>query len=108
VGKPAEALAEWDQAVAIARPLLDKPLPRGTGRMDLTGRNDLSAIVREDLGSILLDRSEVLREGGRLAEAQASWEPGRDLFEALVRERPGDLAVRSRLADCYYNGHSLE
>ncbi|MFO0891593.1 MAG: protein kinase [Isosphaeraceae bacterium] len=108
VGKPAEALAEWDEGVAIARPLLDKPLPRATGRVDLTGRNDLSAIVREDLGSILLDRAEALREVGRKAEALESWEQGRGLFEALVREQPNDLTLRTRLADCYANRHSLE
>jgi serine/threonine-protein kinase len=108
VGEPDKALTEWDEAIAIARPLLDKPLPRATGRVDLTGRNDLSAIVREDLGSILLDRAEVLREGGRHAESRTSWEQGRDLFETLVTERPDDLSLRARLADCYSNGHSLE
>src|SRR5262249_48312336 len=108
VGKPAEALAEWDEAVGIARPLLDRPLPRAHGRVDLTGRNDLSVIVREDLGSVLLDRAEALREAGRKAEAQTSWEQGWGLFEGLVREQPNDLGLRARLADCYANGHSLE
>jgi serine/threonine-protein kinase len=108
VGQPEKALAEWDRAIAIARPLLDKPLPRVVGKVDLTGRNDVSAIVREDLGSILLDHAEVLREGGRKDESLASWEQGRDLFEALVRERPSDLGLRARLADCYANRHSLE
>jgi serine/threonine protein kinase len=107
-GKPDQALAEWNEAVSIGRPLLERPLPGASGRMDLTGRNNLSAIVREDLGSILLDRSEALREGGRKAEARASWEQGRALFERLVREHPHDLGLRARLADCYANRHSLE
>src|SRR5262249_21201275 len=84
------------------------PLPRGDGRRELTGRGDLSAIVREDLGSILLDRAQCLREAGRKAAAQSSWEQGRDLFESLVRERPNELGLRARLADCYTNGHSLQ
>jgi serine/threonine-protein kinase len=108
VGKPDEALAEWDEAIAIARPLLEKPLPGAAGRVDLTGRNNLSVIVREDLGSILLDHAEALREAGRKGEAMASWEQGRDLFESLVREQPDDLGLRARLADCYANRHSLE
>ncbi|QDV39643.1 serine/threonine-protein kinase [Tautonia plasticadhaerens] len=107
-GRPDEALAEWDRAVAIARPLLDRPLPRAAGPNDLTGRNDLSAIVREDLGSVLLDRAVTLRESGRHAEARSSWEQARDLFEGLCGEQPGNLALRSRLADCYADGYSLE
>jgi serine/threonine-protein kinase len=107
VGKPEVALQEWDRAIAIARPLLDRPLPTASGPVDLTGRNNLSAIVREDLGSLLLDRAEVFREGGRKAEASASWNEGRGLFEALVRETPEDLSLQARLADCYANGYSL-
>ena len=74
-------------ARAIARPLLDMPLPRAAGPNDLTGRNDLSAIVREDLGSILLDRSETLREVGRLAEAQ---DRRRAFFRAALSSWPDD------------------
>lgn len=108
VGQPERALAEWGEAIAIARPLLERPLPRAAGPVDLTGRNDLSAIVREDLGSALLDHAETLREGGRKDEARAAWEQARDLFESLVRERPDDLGLRARLADCDANAHSLQ
>ncbi|MDG3008428.1 serine/threonine-protein kinase [Paludisphaera mucosa] len=107
VGKPSEAIAEWDDAAAIARPLLDLPLPHAAGPVDLTGRTSLSWIVREDLGSILLDRATALREAGRQDEARTSWDQARVLFEDLARDEPDDLGLRSRLADCYAEGHSL-
>src|SRR5262249_29661901 len=93
-GRPAEALAEWEKATTIAQALLANPLPYGSGRVDLTGRSDPSAIIREDLGSLLLDRASVLREAGRLDDAQASMQQSRDLFEVLVREQPTSMALR--------------
>ncbi len=108
LGRPEDALAEWDRSIAIARPLLGRALPQGTRSAALTGRSDLSAIVREDLANVYLDRSEVLRESGRHAEAQLSWRQSLDLFEALARERPADLGIRKRLADCYVGGSALQ
>jgi eukaryotic-like serine/threonine-protein kinase len=106
-GKSNETLAEWEKALAIGRALLAQPLPRGTGRVDLTGRDDLSEIVREDLAQLQLDRSAVLRERGRFADAQEALRQARDLFEALARERPTNQDLRARLGDVYVNGGSL-
>jgi eukaryotic-like serine/threonine-protein kinase len=108
VGKPTEALAEWEKASAIAQALLTRPLPKGDGRVDLTGRSDPSAIIREDLASLLLDRAAVLREAGRLDDAQPIWEHARDLFEGLVSELPEYQHLRGRLADSYQEGSMLQ
>jgi eukaryotic-like serine/threonine-protein kinase len=106
-GRPEEALAEWEQACSIARDALTRPLPPGDGRVDLTGRSDPSAIIREDLASILLDRAGALREAGRLADAEADLQQSRDLFDLLVREQPDNMSLRSRLSDAYDEGASL-
>jgi eukaryotic-like serine/threonine-protein kinase len=108
LGRPEDALAEWDRGIAIGRPLLGRALPQATRSASLTGRTDLSAIVREDLANVYLDRCGVLREAGRHAEAQVSWRQSLDLFEALARERPADLGIRKRLADCYVDGSALQ
>jgi serine/threonine-protein kinase len=106
-GRPAEALAEWEQARTIAQDLLTRPLPRGDGRVDLTGRSDPSAIIREDLASLMLDRASTLREVGRLDEAQGAFRQSRDLFEVLVREQPTNMVLRGRLADAYEEGATI-
>lgn len=106
--KPADALFAWDEALAIAMPLLDRPTFMSPSNIDLTGRRSLSAIVREDLASIQLDRSMVLCETGRQRDALASWTKAIELFETLVRELPNDLSLRGRLADCYSNGADLQ
>jgi tetratricopeptide (TPR) repeat protein len=106
-GKTEEALAEWEMARAIGQALLSRPLPRGSNRTDLTGRSDPSAILREDLGSVELDRAAVLRETGRLAAAQDAWRQARDLFEGLVRESPDDQELVARLAACHSDGGLL-
>jgi serine/threonine-protein kinase len=106
-GRPADALAEFEQASAIEQALLARPLPKGDGRVDLTGRSDPSAIIREDLATMLLDRAAVIREAGRLDDAQRIWEQARDLFEGLVRELPEYQHLRSRLADGYQEGAML-
>jgi tetratricopeptide (TPR) repeat protein len=108
VGKSDEALTEWEKAITISRALLKRPLPKGDGRVDLTGRSDPSAIIREDLASLLLDCASVVREAGRLGDAQTNWEQARALFEALVRELPEYPHLRSRLADVYQEGAALD
>src|SRR5206468_3928484 len=90
VGKLDEALAEWDRALAIQQALLRSPIPKGDGRVDLTGRSDPSAIVREDLGALEIARADLLRERGRLDESGVALRRGHDLFEDLVREHPDD------------------
>ncbi len=107
VGKTQEALAEYEIARTIGSALLGGPLPRASGRVDLTGRSDPSAILREDLGSVQLDRAAVLREIGRHAEAQEAWRQARDLFDGLVRESPDDQALAGRLAACQSDGGML-
>jgi eukaryotic-like serine/threonine-protein kinase len=107
VGKTQEALAEWEIAGSLGRALLAGPLPRGPGRTDLTGRRDPSAILREDLGGVELDRAGVLGEIGRHAEAQDAWRQARELFEGLVRESPDDQALIGRLAGCESEGALL-
>jgi serine/threonine-protein kinase len=101
VGKTAEALAEWELAGSIQRDLLTRPIPRGSGRANLTGRSDPSAIIREDLAGLLLDRASVLRELGRLDEAQAAWREASNLLEGLAREQPANQGLRARLAAGY-------
>jgi serine/threonine-protein kinase len=107
-GKPAQALGEWDEAVRIARPLLEKPLGNARKTDDLSGRTDVSAIVREDLASVLLDQSSTLVETGRGSDARAVWTQARDLFEALSRDHPKEIALRRRLADAYADGARME
>jgi serine/threonine-protein kinase len=107
LGKMKETLAEWEIALALGSGLLRGPLPRGSGRVDLTGRSDPSAILREDQGSLQLDRASVLREIGHLAEAQDAWREARDLFEGLWRESPADQALVGRLAACHSEGSVL-
>jgi serine/threonine-protein kinase len=43
----------------------------------------------------------LLWQGGHPGEAVDSFEKARALFEALVRDRPADPAIRRRLANCY-------
>jgi serine/threonine-protein kinase len=99
-GKMQQALAEWDHAVTLGRALVAGPLPAGSHRTDLTGRSDPSAILREDLGSVQLNRASVLRETGRYSQAQDAWREARELFEGLVQESPDDQAFLARLAQC--------
>lgn len=107
-GKPAAALAEWKTAIAIGETLVKSPLPQDNRPVDLTGRNNLSVMVRSDLASVQLDRAEVLREGGNLSEAQNAWSKARDAFEVLRRERPADLVIQNRLASVYIAGSMLQ
>jgi serine/threonine-protein kinase len=96
VGKVDEALSEWGQALAIGQALLLSPMPARDDRVSLTGRSNPSAIVREDLAGLQLDRASVLRERGRKDEAGAALREARELFDELLRERPDDLAIRAR------------
>jgi serine/threonine-protein kinase len=107
VGKLDEALQEWDQALAIGQRLIQSPISRGDGKVDLTGRSDPSAIVREDLAGLQLDRANVLRERGQTAAAEVALRQARDLFEQLVRERPADQKLLARLAGVHDNDGSL-
>ena len=107
VGKTNEALAEWDKALAIDQALLQSPIPGDDGKVDLTGRSDPSAIVREDLAGLQLDRTNVLRERGQQAAAEVALEQARDLLEQLVRDRPADQKLLARLADVHVNDGSL-
>jgi serine/threonine protein kinase len=107
VGKPNQALEEWDKALAISQSLLDAPLSVGNGQIDLTGRSDHSVIIREDLAKLQLGRADVLREGGRTAEAAVALRQGLDLLKELVREHPASLNLRARLADVYLTDGSL-
>ncbi len=107
MGKTQEALAEWEIARALCSALLAGPLPRGSGRTDLTGRREPSAIIREDLGSVQLDRAGVLREIGRHSEAQDAWRQACDFFEGLARESPDDQSLVARLAGCHSDGGLL-
>ncbi|HEV3166886.1 MAG TPA: protein kinase, partial [Isosphaeraceae bacterium] len=107
VGKVKEAMAEWDKALAIDQTLLKAPISAGDGRVDLTGRSDPRAIIREDLAGLQLDRANVLREAGQSAASEEAWRQARDLFEGLVRDRPADLKLRARLADVYGNDGNL-
>jgi tetratricopeptide (TPR) repeat protein len=102
LGENSAALAEWDRAVAIATPLLDKPLPpAGNATQDLTGRTDLSRIVREVLGGIHLEESHALLDLNRLDEARRHAEAGRALFDGLTRDYPTDLALKASLSTAY-------
>ncbi len=107
LGRAEDAIAEWDRSIAIARPLLSQRLDQSVRHPQLTGRSDLSAIVREDLANVYLDRASLLRELGQNAAAPVSWRQSLELFEALHRERPAELGIRNRLADCYACGSVL-
>jgi tetratricopeptide (TPR) repeat protein len=108
VGKPAQALAEWDEALRIGRPLLDSKHGQVRETDDLTGRKDPLAILREDLASVLLDQAITLHETGRGSDARVAWAQALDLFEGLVRDHPKDLALRNRLADACSDGATIE
>src|SRR5262249_36788336 len=60
-------------------------------------------VVREDLADILLDLSGLLRERGRWDAAIEAGARGRELLEAMLRERPGDPELRAQLAGGYAN-----
>ena len=76
-----EGLAEWEKAITISRALLKRPLPKGDGRVDLTGRSDPSAIIREDLASLLLDTRQCGAGRAGSTDSRTSWEQARALFE---------------------------
>jgi serine/threonine-protein kinase len=107
-GRPEKALEEWDKSIAIGQALLEKPLPGGGIRGDMTGRHDLPAIVREDLACVLTDRASILREFGRYNESRDDGRRARDLFEALTREQPGNQQVRTRLGTAYLDDALLQ
>ncbi len=108
VGKLKETLTQWEKAIAVGRKLLRGPIPHDAGGSDLTGRRDLSTIVREDLAGVLLDLASVLREVGRLDESRASWQQSRELLETLATEQPANQAVRRRLAGAYLDDALLQ
>ena len=109
IGKTEQALASWDRAVAIATPLLGRDLKPSPGAArDLTGRTDLSWIVRGDLGSVHYDASLALRDLSRLDEARAHCDEARVLFEGLVRDYPADLSLQVSLADVYATHASID
>jgi serine/threonine-protein kinase len=107
-GRPEKALEEWDKSIAIGQALLEKPLPGGGNRGDMTGRHDLPAIVREDLAGVLIDRASILRQFGRYNESRDDGRRARDLFEALTREQPGNQQLRTRLGSAYLDDAFLQ
>jgi tetratricopeptide (TPR) repeat protein len=107
-GRPDEALEEWEKSIAIGQALLEKPLPGDGDRGDMTGRHDLSAIVREDLASVLIDRASILREIGRYNESRDDGRRARDLFEALTRDQPANQQLRYRLGLAYLDDAALQ
>jgi len=104
--KTQEASVEWEAALAIGRPLLNQKLPKPPAD-DFTGRTDLAAIVREDMGSVFLDYAQLQNELGRTREAADLWKQGIDLFEGLARDLPQDLVYRARLGDGYAVGADM-
>jgi serine/threonine-protein kinase len=109
LGKPDEAFAEWDQALAIHRELLRAPDQGSQGRVELSRPSARPlTIVREDLGRLLIDRAFVLRERGRKDEAGVALAEARELLEALLRERPGDLGYRGILGGIFVNLGTLD
>ena len=104
--KTQEASVEWEAALAIGRPLLNQRLPKPPAD-DFTGRSDLAAIVREDMGSVFLDYAQLQNELGRTREAADLWKQGIDLFEGLARDLPQDLVYRARLGDGYAVGADM-
>jgi serine/threonine-protein kinase len=107
VGKTSEALEEWEKALAINLPLLQWPLSRGDGRVDLTGRSDPSAIIREDIAQLQLDRANLLRHRGKRTAAEVALQQARDLLEQLLHDRPADQEILAHLADVHFNDGSL-
>ncbi len=95
LGKVDQALAEWDQALAIGQPLLGSLPTGGDGRVDMAGRSNPSAIVREDVARLQIDRTNLLRDRGRPDEAWAALRQARDLFDELGREQPDNQTIRS-------------
>jgi tetratricopeptide (TPR) repeat protein len=107
-GRPDEALEELEKSIAIGQTLLEKPLPGGGNRGDMTGRHDLPAIVREDLAGVLIDRAGILREFGRYNESRDDGRRARDLLEALTREQPTNQQLRTRLGGAYLDDALLQ
>ena len=101
IGKPEEALAEWDQALAISQPLLKRPISKEDGRRELSRRSSLAAILREDLAELQVNRASTLREKSRLDAAGAASRQASDLLEELLRDQPGNLSFRALRGDAY-------
>jgi tetratricopeptide (TPR) repeat protein len=103
VGEFAQAEEHWRKGLAIQEDLLAHPPPRDPTRHHLTRRGDVETVVREDLADILFDLSGILRELGRWDESLVFGRRGRDLLEAMLRDRPGDAELMAQLAGGYTN-----
>src|SRR5262249_20796430 len=101
VGEFEKAEGNWRKARAIQEAVLKNPHRKDETRHHLTRRGDVETVVREDLADILLDRSAILREVGRWDESLESGRRGRELLEAMIRERPDDTELRAQLAGGY-------
>jgi serine/threonine-protein kinase len=103
VGEFAPAEENWNKARAIQEAIIRDPPPMDPSRHHLTRRGDAVTVAREDLADILFDLSGILRELGRWDESLDCGRRGRELLEAMVRERPEDWDLRAQLAGGYTN-----
>jgi tetratricopeptide (TPR) repeat protein len=101
VGRPLEALASYETAAALGRELLAMPLDRSARQADLTGQKGPWAVAHYEVALVNRKRAAVLRDLGRLEEADKAWRESLVLFEELVREFPDELDHRSQLAECH-------
>jgi serine/threonine protein kinase len=103
VGEFGRAEEDWKKARAIQEAILLNPPPKDPARHHLTRRGDVVTVVREDLADILFDLSGILREVGRWDESLDCGRRGRELLEAMLRDRPDDPELLAQLAGGYTN-----
>ena len=101
VGRPQEALASYETAAALGRQLIAMPLDPSSREANLTGQKGAWAVAHYEVALLNRKRAAVLRELGRLDEADKAWRESLVLFEELVREAPDDLDHRAQLAECH-------